>query len=83
MTMSFDRLKGFAKRRPKELVGTLVGAAAGLPVGVAIRGIGIAAVGGAIGVPAIAFFGVVGATKGNRVGAVFDRPVNNLKCREG
>ena len=71
--MRFDRTRKLIASRPKEVVGTALGVASGVPVGVAIGGVGIAAMGGAVGVPALLICGVVGAISGNRIGLEMDR----------
>lgn len=75
--MRRNRIVSFVERRPKEVAGTLAGAVAGMPVGIAMGGIGIAALGGAIGLPAIAVCGLVGAGIGNRIGVGLDRPLQD------
>lgn len=71
--MSFERTRKLIASRPKEFVGTALGAASGVPVGLAIGGVGVAALGGAVGVPALLICGVVGAISGNRIGLEMDR----------
>lgn len=67
----------FIRDRPKEtgwsIFGGLVGAVAGF---IFIGGVGIAAMGTAIGVPAALIGGVLGGLIGNRFGISRDRPVN-------
>ncbi|WP_156379702.1 MULTISPECIES: hypothetical protein [unclassified Rhizobium] len=64
-----------AKARPAESKWSIIGAVAGAVVGLMIGGVGIAAMGGAAGVPAAAIFAIVGGMVGNRYGVSKDRPV--------
>jgi len=64
-----------AKARPAETRWSLIGAVAGAVLGLMIGGVGIAAMGGAAGVPAAIIFALVGAIVGNRYGVGKDRPV--------
>lgn len=69
------RVVAAAKARPAETRWSLIGAVAGAVLGLIIGGVGIAAMGGAAGVPAAVIFGLVGAIVGNRYGVGKDRPV--------
>ncbi|THK37641.1 hypothetical protein EHS39_13470 [Ensifer sp. MPMI2T] len=64
-----------AKARPEESKWSLIGAAVGAILGLIIGGIGVTAMGGAIGVPATVVLAVVGGVLGNRYGISKDRPV--------
>jgi hypothetical protein len=64
-----------AKARPAETRWSLIGALAGAVVGLLIGGVGIAAMGGAKGVPAAILLAFVGGIVGNRYGISKDRPV--------
>ncbi|RVM58389.1 hypothetical protein CN128_09865 [Sinorhizobium meliloti] len=64
-----------AKARPAEARWSVIGAVAGAVVGFLIGGVGIAAMGGATGVPAAIILTLVGALLGNRYGISKDRPV--------
>lgn len=70
-----NRISSFVGRRRKEVAGTLAGAVAGMPVGLVIGGVGVTALGGAIGLPAIAVCSLLGAGIGNRIGVGLDRPL--------
>ena len=70
-----NRITRFVGSRPKEIAGTLAGAVAAMPVGYAVGGVGVAALGFAIGIPAIAVCALVGAGIGNRIGVGMDRPL--------
>ncbi len=67
--------KNFAAKRPKEVKWTVIGGASGVPVGLAIGGVGVVALGGGVGIPAAALCSVVGAAIGNRFGVGKDRPL--------
>ena len=60
-------------RAPNELKSTIAGIATGLLAGAVIGGIGIAAVGGAVGVSGAAVLAVAGGLVGNRIGISKDR----------
>jgi hypothetical protein len=62
-----------AKARPKEVRWSLGGAVLGIVAGLLIGGVGVAAMGDAVGVPAAVILALVGAMTGNRVGVEFDR----------
>lgn len=64
-----------AKARPAETRWSLIGAVVGAILGLVIGGVGIAAMGGAAGVPAAVILALVGAVMGNRYGISKDRPV--------
>lgn len=64
-----------AKARPAETRWSVIGAAAGALMGLLIGGVGIAAMGGAAGVPAAVILALVGGIIGNRYGISKDRPV--------
>lgn len=64
-----------AKARPEETRWSLIGAAAGAILGLLVGGVGIAAMGGAAGVPAAVILGLIGGIVGNRYGISKDRPV--------
>lgn len=64
-----------AKARPVETRWSLIGAAAGAVIGLLIGGVGIAAMGGAAGVPAAIILALVGGMVGNRYGVSKDRPI--------
>jgi len=64
-----------AKARPAETRWSLIGAATGAVVGLMIGGVGIAAMGGAAGVPAAIILALVGGMAGNRYGVSKDRPI--------
>ena len=76
MKRTFTAAKHAAKSRPYETKWSLFGLIAGTTVGLFIGGVGVAALGGAIGVPAAIMLGLVGALVGNRYGVEKDRPVN-------
>ncbi|MEH2546890.1 cytochrome c biogenesis protein CcdA [Bradyrhizobium sp. AZCC 2262] len=63
----------FRKARPKEFYWSIFGAAAGFLIGLLVGGVGVAALGGAIGVSAYYVLPVVGVAIGNRVGIWRDR----------
>jgi len=63
------------KARPAETRWSLIGAAAGAVLGLIVGGVGIAAMGGATGVPAAVIFAVVGGVLGNLYGISKVRPV--------
>jgi predicted lipid-binding transport protein (Tim44 family) len=64
-----------AKARPAETKWSIIGAAIGCVLGLMIGGVGIAAMGGAKGVPAALILMLIGAFIGNRYGISKDRPV--------
>lgn len=68
-----DAIGGFRKSRPKEFRWSIYGIVVGALVGVFFGGVGIAALGGAIGVPASIILATVGGMIGNRVGVEKDR----------
>jgi predicted lipid-binding transport protein (Tim44 family) len=70
-----QKISAAAKARPAETRWSLIGAAAGAVLGFLIGGIGIAAMGGAAGVPAAVILALVGGVLGNRYGISKDRPV--------
>ena len=53
---------------PKAVKNTVAGIATGFVVGTAIGGVGVAAMGGAIGVPTAAVLACAGGVVGNRIG---------------
>jgi hypothetical protein len=65
----------FVRSRPKEcrwsIYGFVVGALSGV---LFIGGVGIAALGGAVGASAWAILGVIGGMVGNRIGVEKDKP---------
>lgn len=64
-----------AKARPAETRWSLIGAVIGAFLGILVGGVGIAAMGGAAGIPAAAILALVGAVIGNRYGISKDRPI--------
>ncbi|MDR6664003.1 hypothetical protein [Rhizobium sp. 1399] len=70
-----QKISGAAKARPAETKWSIIGAAAGAILGLLIGGVGIAAMGGAAGVPAALILAVIGGVVGNRYGISKDRPV--------
>lgn len=70
-----DNAKNFTAKRPNEVKWTAIGGVSGVPVGLAIGGVGVTALGGAVGIPAVALCSVVGAAIGNRFGVGKDRPL--------
>lgn len=64
-----------AKARPAETRWSIIGAAAGAVLGLLIGGVGIAAMGGAAGIPAAVILAFIGGIVGNRYGISKDRPV--------
>ncbi|TBA24745.1 hypothetical protein [Rhizobium ruizarguesonis] len=64
-----------AKARPAETRWSVIGAAVGAVLGLLVGGVGVAAMGGAAGVPAAVILALVGAVIGNRYGISKDRPV--------
>ena len=62
------KAKEFVRSRPKEVKWSLVGAVIGLVMGLAIGGVGLAALGSAVSVPASAVLAIIGALIGNRLG---------------
>ncbi|MDX0599619.1 hypothetical protein GOD17_31730 [Sinorhizobium medicae] len=70
-----QKITAAAKARPAETRWSLIGVAAGALIGLMIGGIGVAAMGGAAGIPAALILAVVGGVVGNRYGISKDRPV--------
>ncbi|RVG70884.1 hypothetical protein [Sinorhizobium meliloti] len=70
-----QKVAAAAKARPAETRWSVIGAAAGALMGLLIGGVGIAAMGGAAGVPAAVILALVGGIIGNRYGISKDRPV--------
>lgn len=66
---------GFGKSRPREVRWSIYGMALGGTAGVLVGGVGIAALGGAMGVPAALVLAIVGGMIGNRIGVGKDRPL--------
>ncbi len=64
-----------AKARPAETRWSLIGAAVGALFGLLVGGVGVAAMGGAAGIPAAVILALVGAVIGNRYGISKNRPV--------
>lgn len=64
-----------AKARPQEVRWSLIGAVAGAAIGFAIGGVGIASMGGAVGIPAAVILAAIGGMLGNRYGISRDRPL--------
>ena len=53
----------------------MIGAVAGAAIGFAIGGVGIASMGGAVGIPAAVILAAIGGMLGNRYGISRDRPL--------
>ncbi len=70
-----QKVAAAAKARPSETRWSLIGGAVGAVLGLLIGGVGIAAMGGAAGVPAAVILALVGGIVGNRYGISKDRPV--------
>ncbi|KSV92888.1 hypothetical protein [Sinorhizobium sp. GL28] len=70
-----QKVAAAAKARPAETRWSLIGAAAGAVIGLLIGGVGVAAMGGAAGVPAAIILAIVGGMAGNRYGVSKDRPI--------
>ncbi|MBB3520974.1 hypothetical protein [Rhizobium sp. BK456] len=70
-----QKVTAAAKARPAETRWSIIGAAAGAILGLLVGGVGIAAMGGAAGVPAAVIFALIGGVVGNRYGISKDRPV--------
>ncbi|MBC2806982.1 hypothetical protein C3Y94_028025 [Rhizobium ruizarguesonis] len=70
-----QKVAAAAKARPAETRWSLIGAAAGAILGLLVGGVGIAAMGGAAGVPAAVILALIGGMVGNRYGLSKDRPV--------
>ncbi|MBY5828570.1 hypothetical protein ACC676_00445 [Rhizobium ruizarguesonis] len=70
-----QKISDAAKARPAETRWSLIGAAAGALLGLLVGGVGIAAMGGAAGVPAALILALVGGIVGNRYGISKDRPI--------
>ena len=64
-----------AKARPQEARWSIIGVIAGAAIGLMIGGVGIAAMGGARGVPAALILAIVFGFIGNRYGIGRDRPL--------
>lgn len=64
-----------ARARPAETKWSLIGAGIGAVVGLLMGSVGIAAMGGAAGIPAALILAVIGGVIGNRYGISKDRPV--------
>ncbi|UFS81534.1 MULTISPECIES: hypothetical protein [Rhizobium] len=74
-TAGTQKVTAAAKARPAETRWSLIGAAGGAFLGFLIGGVGIAAMGGAAGVPAALILAIAGGVLGNRYGISKDRPV--------
>lgn len=61
-------------RRKTQTKWSLAGIVLGALVGLSIGGVGIAAMGGAVGIPAAIIFAALGGMIGNRDGVGKDRP---------
>ncbi|NEH55254.1 hypothetical protein GR198_05770 [Rhizobium leguminosarum] len=70
-----QKVAAAAKARPAETRWSLIGAVVGVFLGLLIGGVGVAAMGGAAGVPAALILALVGGIVGNRYGISKDRPV--------
>ncbi|MBB4232657.1 hypothetical protein [Rhizobium mongolense] len=70
-----QKVAAAAKARPAETRWSLIGAAVGAVLGLLVGGVGIAAMGGAAGVPAAVILALVGGIVGNRYGISKDRPI--------
>lgn len=70
-----QKVTGAAKARPAETRWSIIGAAAGAILGLFVGSVGVAAMGGAAGIPATLLLGLIGAFVGNRYGISKDRPV--------
>ena len=70
------KASAFVAARPQERRWSIIGGGAGFIVGLFIGGLGVAAMGGAVGVPAAIVLAVLGAIIGNRYGISKDRPVD-------
>ncbi len=68
-----DAIRGFRKSRPREFHWSIYGMAVGALVGAFVGGVGVAALGGALGVPASVILATVGGMIGNRVGVEKDK----------
>lgn len=75
LSVGAQKISDAAKARPTETRWSLIGAALGVVIGLSVGGVGIAAMGGAKGVPAALVLAVVGAVIGNRYGISKDRPI--------
>lgn len=64
----------YAQKNPNETKWTSAGIGLGILAGLSIGGVGIAALGGAIGVSAAVILAAVGGMIGNRYGIGKDRP---------
>lgn len=71
-----SKASAFAAARPQETRWSLFGVAVGFVTGLLAGGVGIAAMGGAVGIPAAIILALVGGVLGNRYGISKDRPVN-------
>lgn len=63
----------FRRSRPKEVYWSTAGIVAGAASGFLIGGVGIAAGGSAVGIPAAFILAIVGGLIGNRIGVEIDR----------
>ncbi|MGO7589977.1 hypothetical protein [Rhizobium leguminosarum] len=70
-----QKVAAAAKARPAETRWSLIGAVVGVFLGLLIGGVGVAAMGGAAGLPAALILALVGGIVGNRYGISKDRPV--------
>ncbi|QIJ44253.1 hypothetical protein G7039_29220 (plasmid) [Rhizobium leguminosarum] len=70
-----SKVAAAAKARPAETKWSFMGAVAGAVLGLLVGGVGIAAMGGAAGVPAAVILALIGGVVGNRYGISKDRPV--------
>lgn len=70
-----QKVAAAARARPAETRWSIIGAVAGAVLGLLVGGVGIAAMGGAAGVPAAVILALVGGVLGNRYGISRDRPV--------
>ncbi|PDT50936.1 MULTISPECIES: hypothetical protein [Sinorhizobium] len=75
LSLGAQKVTAAAKARPAETRWSLIGASAGAVLGLLVGGVGIAAMGGAAGVPAAVILALVGGVLGNRYGISKDRPV--------
>jgi predicted lipid-binding transport protein (Tim44 family) len=75
LSLGAQKVTAAAKGRAAETRWSLIGAAAGAVLGLLVGGVGIAAMGGAAGVPAAVILALVGGVLGNRYGISKDRPV--------
>lgn len=75
LSSAAQKVAAAAKARPAETRWSLIGAVVGVFLGLLIGGVGVAAMGGAAGVPAALILALVGGIVGNRYGISKDRPV--------